>query len=67
MKSSFVLIALFFTFLSCNKNKVYDDFDSSFDNNRWYASEVRVFEFENTKSEGICDLKLHFGHHWFSA
>ena len=62
MKSKFVLIALLFVFLSCNKNKVYDDFDSSFDNNRWDASDVRVFEFENTQSEGICDLKLHFGH-----
>ena len=62
MKTKFILIALVFVFLSCNKNKVYDDFDSSFDNNRWNASDVRVFEFENTKSEGICDLKLHFGH-----
>ena len=62
MKTKFILIALVFVFLSCNKNKVYDDFDSSFDNNRWDASDVRVFEFENAQSEGICDLKLHFGH-----
>ena len=62
MKSKFVLIALLFVFLSCNKNKVYDDFDSSFDSNRWDASDVRVFEFDNTQSEGVCDLKLHFGH-----
>lgn len=62
MKSKIVLIALSFVFLSCNKNKVYDDFDSNFDNNRWDASNVRVFEFDNTQSEGVCDLKLHFGH-----
>ena len=62
MKAKFVLITLLFTFLSCNKSKIHDDFDSNFDNNRWNASDVRVFEFENTKSEGICDLKLHFGH-----
>jgi len=62
MKSKFVLIALLFVFLSCNKNKVYDDFDSSFDNNRWDATDIRFFEFDNTQSEGVCDLKLHFGH-----
>ena len=62
MKTNFVLIALTFVFLSCNKNKIYDDFDSSFDNNRWDATDVRVFEFENTQSEDVCDLKLHFGH-----
>ena len=62
MKTKFILIALVVVFLSCNKNKVYDDFDSTFDNNRWDASDVRVFEFENAQSEGICDLKLHFGH-----
>lgn len=62
MKTKLILIALVFVFLSCNKNKIYDDFDSSFDNNRWDASDVRVFEFENKQSEGVCDLKLHFGH-----
>ena len=62
MKTKLILIALVFVFLSCNKNKVYDDFDSSFDNNRWDASDVRVFEFENKQSEGVCDVKLHFGH-----
>lgn len=62
MKSSFVLIALLFTFLSCNKNKVYDDFDSSFDNNRWEENDYRVFEFESKQSNEACDLKLHFGH-----
>ena len=62
MKAKFVLITLLFTFLSCNKSKIHDDFDSSFDNNRWDASDVRVFEFDNTQSEGVCDLKLHFGH-----
>ena len=62
MKTKLILIALVFVFLSCNKNKVYDDFDSSFDNNRWDASDVRVFEFENKQSEVVCDVKLHFGH-----
>ena len=62
MKAKFVLITLLFTFLSCNKSKIHDDFDSSFDNNRWDATDVRVFEFENTQSEAVCDLKLHFGH-----
>lgn len=62
MKTKFILIALVLVLISCNNNKVYDDFDSSFDNNRWDASDVRVFEFENTQSEAVCNLKLHFGH-----
>ena len=48
MKTKLILIALVFVFLSCNINKVYDDFDSSFDNNRWDASDVRVFEFDKS-------------------
>lgn len=62
MKVKFVLITLLFTFFSCNKNKIHDDFDSNFDNNRWDANDVRVFEFENTQSEAVCDLKFHLGH-----
>ena len=62
MKTNFALFALVLAFLSCSKNKVYDDFDSNFDNNRWDASDVRVFEFDIAQSESFCELKLHFGH-----
>jgi gliding motility-associated lipoprotein GldH len=62
MKAKLILITLVLVITSCNKNKIHDDFDSNFDNNRWDATDVRVFEFDNTQSEGVCDLKLHIGH-----
>ena len=62
MKTNFALFALVLALLSCSKNKVYDDFDSNFDNNRWDASDVRVFEFDIAQLESFCELKIHFGH-----
>ena len=62
MHIKFLLVALMFIFLSCNENKIYDDFDSNFENNRWEENDYRVFEFENKQSEEACDLKLHLGH-----
>jgi len=62
MRIKFFFVALVFIFLSCDQNKIYDDFDSNFENNRWEENNVRVFEFENKQSEEACDLKLHFGH-----
>lgn len=62
MRIKFLLVALSFIFLSCNKNKIYDDFDSNFENNRWEENDSRVFEFENKQSGEVFDLKLHFGH-----
>ena len=47
MHIKFLLVALMFIFLSCNENKIYDDFDSNFENNRWEENDYRVFEFEN--------------------
>ena len=62
MKAKLVLIALVFVLASCNKNKLYDEFNRDFSDNRWAASDVKSFEFENTQFEGVCELKLHFGH-----
>ena len=62
MRIKFLLVALSFIFLSCNKNKIYDDFDSNFENNHWEENDSRVFEFENKQSGEVFDLKLHFGH-----
>jgi gliding motility-associated lipoprotein GldH len=62
MRIKFLLVAFMFIFFSCNKNKIYDDFDSSFENNRWEENNIRVFEFENKQSKEACDLKLHFGY-----
>ena len=62
MRIKFLLVAFLFVLLSCNKNTIYDDFDSNFENNRWEENDNRVFEFENKQSGEVFDLKLHFGH-----
>ena len=62
MKSRIVLIALMFMSLSCNKNKIYDDFDSNFDNKHQDSSDIRDFDFDNTQYEGVSELILHLGH-----
>ena len=62
MKIKILILFTLLLFVSCNENKVHDDFDSDFSNNRWESNDLRVFEFENKQSEGVCELKLHFGH-----
>lgn len=62
MKAKLILITLVFALTSCNKNKLYDEFNRDFSDNRWEASDVKSFEFENKQSEGVCKLKLHLGH-----
>jgi gliding motility-associated lipoprotein GldH len=62
MKLKLFLIALVFVLISCNKNEVYEEFNRDFTDNRWDANDVKSYEFENKQSEGVCDLKLHFGH-----
>ena len=62
MKAKLILFALVFVLTSCNKNEVYDEFNRDFTDNRWESKDVKYFEFENMQSEGVCELKLHFGH-----
>jgi len=62
MKAKLFLIALVFVLTSCNMNEVYDEFNRDFTDNRWDNKDVKSFEFENKQSEGVCDVKLHFGH-----
>lgn len=62
MKAKFILFALVFILTSCNKNEVYNEFNRNFTDNRWESKDVKSFEFENMQSEGVCELKLHFGH-----
>jgi len=62
MKAKLFLFALVFVVMSCNKNKVYDEFNRDFTDNRWESKDVKSFEFENMQSEEFCELKLHFGH-----
>ena len=62
MKAKLILLALVFVLTSCNKNEVYDEFNRDFTDNRWKRKDVKSFEFVNKQSEGVCDVKLHFGH-----
>jgi gliding motility-associated lipoprotein GldH len=62
MKAKLFLFALVFVVMSCIKNKVFDEFNRDFTDNRWESKEVKSFEFENMQSEEFCELKLHFGH-----
>ena len=56
MKAKLFLFALVFVLTSCNKNEVYDEFNRDFTDNRWEANDVKLFEFENNQSEGVCDI-----------
>jgi hypothetical protein len=47
MRIIFLLLSFIFVFSSCNKNKIYDDFESNFEMNRWEENDIRIFEFEN--------------------
>lgn len=62
MPIKFFLLSFIFVFSSCNNSKIYDDFESNFEKNRWEENDIRVFEFENIQPEEACDLKLHFGY-----
>ena len=62
MKAKLILIALVLALTSCNMNALYDEFNRDFSDNRWEASDVKSFEFENKQSEDVCELKLHLGH-----
>lgn len=47
--------------LSCEKNSVYKQFDSDFENNRWQRSDVRDHAFEIT-AKGPYDLLIDFSY-----
>ena len=61
-KAKLFLFALVFVVTSCDKNKVYDEFNRNFTANRWESIDVKSFEFEITETESVCELKLHLGH-----
>lgn len=57
----YCLFIYFFFLLSCNKNHIYNEFDSNFEKNRWFTSEIKKFSFSVEKDE-VVDLILHLGH-----
>lgn len=61
MKKITVLFSLLIILVSCNKNKVFSDFDNEFKDNRWDFENVRTFDFE-IKEELPYAIKLQFGH-----
>jgi len=53
----FAVVALF----SCDKNTVYKQFDSNFDENRWQRSDIRSYEF-NVEQAKAYDLFIDFSY-----
>jgi len=44
-KNIFLLFALFFVVISCNKLEVYNQFDDRFAENRWQENDVKTYDF----------------------
>lgn len=63
MKISKVIALLFLIVLaSCNGNKVYDQFETDFDDNRWPKTDIRTYDFEITQGATNYNMALHFSH-----
>lgn len=56
-----VAIAILFSLVGCDKNSVYKQFDSGFDDNRWLRTDVKTYEFTLEKP-GAYDLLIDFSH-----
>ncbi len=62
MKLHYLIAVLFMIiFQSCDKNRIYRDFDSNFEKNHWESNDSRSFTFTLEKDENA-NLALHFGH-----
>ncbi|NHN27555.1 gliding motility lipoprotein GldH [Flavobacterium jejuense] len=61
MKFKYCLLGVFCIFLSCDKNRIYKEFDSNLENNRWNSNDSKEFSFVMKKEE-IVDVILHLGH-----
>lgn len=62
MKLKLMYLVLFTILQSCNKNEVFNDFQNDFENNRWAKNDIKVFEFNNTESNGLYVIKLQLSH-----
>ena len=51
----------FFILKSCDKNRIYNEFDSDVEDNRWISNKAKVFSFSMATDE-VVNLKLHLGH-----
>lgn len=61
MKFKCCFLVVFFIFLSCDKNRIYSEFDSNLENNRWSFNDSKEFSF-SIENEEVADLILHLGH-----
>lgn len=56
-----LLIIIGLTIVSCNNKTIYDQYDRDFDDNRWYRSDVRQYNFE-VDTIGHYDFIVDFSH-----
>lgn len=61
MKIKFIFFTLLLICFSCDSKFVYNEFDSDFENNRWFSENKRTFEFLIEK-EVEASIILHLGH-----
>lgn len=57
---SILLLTLAVT--SCNENKIYDELNKDFTDNRWQKSDIKTFEFEITEEARNYDVNVHFAY-----
>lgn len=62
LKLKFLLLFITYSFISCNSNAIYNEFNTDFDSNRWNSNEVTTFEFDNPEEIQVGSIKLHIGH-----
>lgn len=63
MKLFKIIIPIFFlTFISCDKNTVYKNFDRDFEDNRWLKADVKTYDFTITDASKAYDLIFDFSH-----
>ncbi|NJM79970.1 MAG: gliding motility lipoprotein GldH [Flavobacterium sp.] len=61
MKVKFILFSVLLICFSCDSSLLYNEFDSNFDDNRWYADASKEFDFSIKKDEEA-SIVLHLGH-----
>ncbi|VXB69038.1 conserved hypothetical protein [Flavobacterium sp. 9AF] len=54
-------LLLTIVFLSCDQNKIYSEYTSDFENNRWDSNDTKNFSFTIEKDE-VGDILLHLSH-----
>jgi len=61
-KNIFLLFALFFVVISCNKLEVYNQFDDGFAENRWQENDVKTYDFTIDDDSKLYNITFRFSH-----